>query len=739
MTSIEALTARAGATAGRHVAPALPIAPAPNGTLQAGQQSKALMRRWPGFTVYWNRTPPAWATAANALLAAAAAAHAAGGPGLQAAPLYLPAVFLAGLWGGTGPGLAMALAALLAENLMASLQPVAEPLPLAYANDLLFLAVAVVLALLGAGLRRAGQRDRRAAETGQALLRFTRSTGDPTQLPFLLKALVDVGPSLLGCDCGIAFTWQETERRFAAEQQTSGAGQPLSEVTLPTGQPPLSRLLTERREVFLSEATIEGRSLLAAARLRSLRRALCVPAVSWGRVVGCLLFGDRHSARPFTAEEIEVASTLAAQMAVALENAASFQALLDRASEVARLLQLSNALNSQLDLAPILREVAEDAAAIAHARAAAVGLVEGEEVVFRETWTAGRWQAAPRRRALPEVLAADGGESPTRLGEPAPATRPATARAPGCLTLLIRDPRGEPLGALELYERPGGTLSASAERLLRVFANQAAIAIQNGRLYESLRRQHARLKELEKLREDLTHMIVHDLRTPLTGILGSLQTVESGILGDVPREVAEVNRLALRSAGTLLNMVNDLLDIGKLESGKMRLDRVATAPDALIADAVRQVEPLVRERGLDLRVTAAPELPAVDVDPDLAVRVLVNLLGNAIKFTAREGEIEVGARPMGKFVAFNVRDTGEGIPPESQNTIFEKFGQVETSKSGRRLSTGLGLTFCKMAVEAHGGSIQVASEPGVGSTFTVTLPVHAPITAAPRVDAGVLA
>jgi signal transduction histidine kinase len=679
------------------------------------------MRRWHGFHFDWARAPHAWATIANALLAAAAAAQAAGGAGLQAGPLYLPAVFLAGLWGGAGPGLAMALAALLAENLIASLQPVAEPLRLAYANDLLFLGIAVALSLLGAGLRRGSLRVRRAAETGQALLRFTRSTGDPTQLPFLLKALVDVGPPLLGCDYGIAFTWQDGERRFAAEQQTSGTGQPLSEVTLPVSQPPLSRLLTERREVFLTDETVEGRSLLAAARLRPLRRALCVPAVSWGRVVGCLLFGDRQSARPFTDEEIEVATTLAAQMAVAMENAASFQALLDRAAEVSRLLQLSNALNSQLDLALILREVAEDAAAIAHARAAAVGLVDGQQVVFRETWSDRGWQSAPRRRALDEVLAADGSEAPTR---------------PGCLTLLIRDPRGEPLGALELYERPGGTLSASAERLLRVFANQAAIAIQNGRLYESLRRQHARLQELEKLREDLTHMIVHDLRSPLTGILSSLQTVESGLLGPVAPEVAELNRLALRSSRTLLDLVNDLLDIGKLESGKMRLQCAAAAPETLIAEAVRQVEPLVRERRLHLRVEAAPELPAVGVDTDLAVRVLVNLLGNAIKFTAQEGEIEVTAGRVGEYVAFSVRDTGEGIPPEYQNSIFEKFGQVETSKSGRQLSTGLGLTFCKMAVEAHGGRIQVASEPGVGSTFTFTLPIHAPTTVTPRVDAG---
>jgi K+-sensing histidine kinase KdpD len=659
---------------------------------------------------------PAWATTVNALLAVAALAQAALEPGVRAAPLYVPAILLSGLWGGVGPGVAMALATVLAENLVASLRPAELPLPLAYASDALFLGVGLGIATLGAALRREHVRDRQAARTAQSLLRLTRVAGDATQLPFLLKAIVDTGPPLAGCEYAAAFSWSEAERRFVGEQQTSGARFTLAELALPTSQPPLSRLVSDPQPIALSEQTLEGRSILAAARLRPLRRVLCVPALSWGRPIGCLLLGDSRGTRPFAEQEIEAAMTLATQMAVAMENAASVEAIRDRAVEVSRLLQLSNAVNSHLDLETTLREVVEAAAAIAHASAAAVGLVEEDRVFFRERWIGGQWQASPRSRPLDEVTAED-----AREGAPIPGRR----------TLLIRDPNGAPLGALEIYRGVADAFAdESQHRLLRVFANQAALAIQNARLYESLRRQHTRLQELEKLREDLTHMIVHDLRSPLTGILGSLLSVESGLAGQISPAATELNQLALRSARALLGLVNDLLDINKLESGKMQLDLAVAQPEALVCEASSQVEPLLRERGLRLTLDLAEGLPGVLVDADLIVRVLVNLLGNAIKFTTPgslragkpDGEIGIVARAEGDAVVVRVWDTGEGIPAEFHKTIFEKFGQVQGGRSARKFSTGLGLTFCKMVVEAHGGRIAVASEPGKGSTFTFTLP-----------------
>ena len=237
-------------------------------------------------------------------------------------------------------------------------------------------------------------------------------------------------------------------------------------------------------------------------------------------------------------------------------------------------------------------------------------------------------------------------------------------------------------------------------------------------------RQQRELQKLSKLKDDLTAMLVHDLRTPLTAVIGSLETVRGGVLGDTSPEVAEMTEMALDGSRSLLNMVNDILDISKMEAGAPILERAATNAKALVSEAVEAVAPLARARGVLLETRVQPEMPNVFLDAEKIRRVLVNLLGNAIKFTPRGGRVEVSAewRTVEKQMLFGVSDTGEGIPKAYHQRIFDKFGQVETRKEGRKMSTGLGLTFCKLVAEAHGGSISVDSEVGQGSTFTVVVP-----------------
>jgi len=176
-------------------------------------------------------------------------------------------------------------------------------------------------------------------------------------------------------------------------------------------------------------------------------------------------------------------------------------------------------------------------------------------------------------------------------------------------------------------------------------------------------------------------------------------------------------------------MINDLLDISKMEDGSLRLDYSDVVPAEVVNHAVQQVASLARDKNLTLAIHLAPDLPPLPADEDKLRRTLVNLLGNAVKFTPEEGTITVStsliqADSISQFpaVLFSVADTGEGIPKEAFERIFEKFGQVETRKSGRKMSTGLGLTFCKMAVEAHGGRIWVESELGKGSVFSFVIP-----------------
>ncbi len=253
-------------------------------------------------------------------------------------------------------------------------------------------------------------------------------------------------------------------------------------------------------------------------------------------------------------------------------------------------------------------------------------------------------------------------------------------------------------------------------------------------LHQEIKEKYQQLRELEELRDSLTHMIVHDLRTPLTSLISGIQTVE--VLGDLNEEQQECLDMSVEGGDLLLGMINDLLDVSKMESGTMQIERSEWSPGELVRRALKQVTSLAAMKELRLIGENCASKPLIFADEDKISRTLVNLLGNAIKFTPHGGSVTVETeyimRPgrTNAFV-FRVIDTGEGIPKEAFERVFAKFGQVEGRKGGRKMSTGLGLTFCKMVVEAHGGRIWLESELGKGSNFAFALPVLAEKTTDP--------
>ncbi|MBU0610921.1 MAG: PocR ligand-binding domain-containing protein [Armatimonadetes bacterium] len=230
-----------------------------------------------------------------------------------------------------------------------------------------------------------------------------------------------------------------------------------------------------------------------------------------------------------------------------------------------------------------------------------------------------------------------------------------------------------------------------------------------------------RILDLEQMRDSLIHMMVHDLRTPLTSIVGGLQT-----LVDVdydPELIRELVPIAVASANTLVDMVSTILDLNKMEHGGLPLDLEPTNLAAVVGLATSQVEGLARERGHTLRTDLNAACPALTADAEKLRRLFINLLGNAIKFTPNGGTITVATHCEPEGVRLSVSDTGPGIPADQLDRIFDKYAQVRGAHPQRN-STGLGLTFCKMVAEAHGGRIWAESELGHGSTFHVVLPVE---------------
>ncbi len=224
---------------------------------------------------------------------------------------------------------------------------------------------------------------------------------------------------------------------------------------------------------------------------------------------------------------------------------------------------------------------------------------------------------------------------------------------------------------------------------------------------------------LEESRADLISMIVHDLRSPLGNIISSLDVLQATMPSD-DEMVGPVLAIAFRSSQRLSRLIDSLLDLRRLEAGQAVLHKEPASLNALIAEAADQVHPLAEGKAIFLRLDVPPRLPSVPVDVDMLRRVLINLMENAVKYSDSAGSVSVSARVDEAAVTIGVKDTGPGIPHAEQGRIFQKFTRLH---QGGPKGLGLGLAFCKLAVEAHGGKIWVESEPGQGSTFSFTVPL----------------
>ncbi|CCG02701.1 response regulator [Blastococcus saxobsidens] len=240
-------------------------------------------------------------------------------------------------------------------------------------------------------------------------------------------------------------------------------------------------------------------------------------------------------------------------------------------------------------------------------------------------------------------------------------------------------------------------------------------------------------REVDRLKDEFTSVVSHELRTPLTSIRGSLGLLASGALGAVPEKGQRMLDIAVSNTDRLVRLINDILDIERIESGKIAMERQRTAVSKLAAQARDAMEAMAAGAGVTVTVSAVEA--DLWADPDRMMQTLTNLLSNAIKFSDRDGVVELVARHHGGEVLFSVADQGRGIPADRLEAIFERFQQVDSSDAREKGGTGLGLPICRSIVEQHGGRIWVESTPGQGSTFFFTVPAYSAEPSPPAADA----
>jgi signal transduction histidine kinase len=241
-------------------------------------------------------------------------------------------------------------------------------------------------------------------------------------------------------------------------------------------------------------------------------------------------------------------------------------------------------------------------------------------------------------------------------------------------------------------------------------------------LEESLRKQ----RELQKMRDDLMRMIVHDLKTPLTSVLATMEMLLDGDFGSLDGEQRKAVGDAEGKAEDLLALINDVLEVSRIEEAELTLELQPIAPAALLTEIEHEWSVRFQQEGVQATVDVTDDAPVFEADKELLKRVLNNLVQNAVTHSAQAVKIDLRARKDGDGVMFTVADNGPGIPPQYHEVIFRKFERVKTQGVPRTRSSGLGLAFCKMVVDAHGGRIWVQSAEGQGSSFHFTLPVRPP-------------
>jgi signal transduction histidine kinase len=418
------------------------------------------------------------------------------------------------------------------------------------------------------------------------------------------------------------------------------------------------------------------------------------PAISWlgvpiqagAQVLGVIAVQSYSRGQHYDRSHQEVLVTIAAQAAVAIQNARLYartdEALARRVQELDSILQTTQEGILLLDL---------DRRVVAANRALAefLGLAQSE--------------VASGTPARPALLG--------RIGYTA------AALAADCHALAIG--RGE-RQAKELT-LPGPPERHVARTLAPVRDREGAIS---GWLL--VFRDLTEERELARLRQELTDMLVHDLRSPLTVLLGSLELVKTDLAPGEHEEIHEVLALAEQSGDQMLRLVNNLLEIGRLESGQVLVRPHVVDMPALMETVAARLTPLAAPARIRLEVVAEADLPPLQADPEIMERVLHNLVDNAIKYSPDGGRIQIWARLDGEEPAeamlVGVSDEGPGIPVLERPLLFQKFRGVRDS-AARRRGTGLGLPFCKLAVEAHGGQIWLEDGRGPGSTFVLRLPL----------------
>jgi signal transduction histidine kinase len=447
----------------------------------------------------------------------------------------------------------------------------------------------------------------------------------------------------------------------------------------------------------------------------------------------------RRAARPFTEKQVELATTFADQAVIAIENVRLFDEVQTRTREVSQsvgelraLGEVSQAINSTLDVETVLTTIVVKAVQLSGTKAGAIYTFDESRQEFRLRATHG----------MDEAIIAAIQDRGIRIGETAigkavaertPIQIADTLKNPFVLDIIVqagfRALLAVPLlrsdqiiGALIVRRKEPGEFPEHTVKLLQTFADQSVLTIQNARLFREIEDKSRQLEEASQHKSQFLANMSHELRTPLNAILGYTELMADGAYGEPSEKMLGILQRLEANGKHLLGLINDVLDLSKIEAGQLVLELSDYCIEDIAQTVRSTLEPLAADKKLAFKLELARELPPGHGDGRRLTQVLINLVGNAIKFTDA-GEVAIKAEANDGSFYMSVRDTGPGISAADQAKLFQEFQQADNAITRKKGGTGLGLAISKRIIEMHGGRIWVESQPGQGCTFAFTLPV----------------
>jgi signal transduction histidine kinase len=510
---------------------------------------------------------------------------------------------------------------------------------------------------------------------------------------------------------------------------------------LPAARCVVQRALIHIPDVDLDPTVDEGTRVVA--RTRGWRSLLAAPMLRDGHPIGAITV-TRAEAGVFSSAEVELLETFADQAVIAVENARLLGELRARTADLTRsveqltaLGEVGRAVSSTLDLETVLTTIVSRAVELSGLDGGVVFEYDDgtEEFIHRVATETGGALAEARRTT--RIRKGEG-----VLGRTAITLEPVQVpdiTVPGAYDSRLRQNllesgirailavpmlrEGRLIGCLAVTRNRSGEFPPETIDLLRTFATQSALAIQNARLFREIEQKSRELEAASRHKSDFLANMSHELRTPLNAIIGFSEVLSERMFGELNDKQDEYLKDIHASGQHLLSLINDILDLSKIEAGKMELEVSDFDLPTAIDNALMLVRERATRRGIELHRSIDEGLGQIQADERKIRQVLLNLLSNAIKFTPEGGRMEVWAKPVNGFIEVSVADTGVGIAPEDQEAVFEEFRQVGTAEK-KVEGTGLGLALSRKFIELHGGKIWVKSQVGAGSTFTFTVPVR---------------